>query len=92
MSFNKILELADKFAAVDEPANQQQKIELFYQGFHTRKFRTIGLNEMEGDIFTLKEKRIDRNVLQEFAILWKSLLEIYKNIDEDSPYIEVRRD
>lgn len=89
MSFNRILELAQKFAEMEEPYNQKHKLELFYDDFY-KKFRTV-LNEMEGDIFTIKEKGIDKNILREFAILWKSLIDIFKRIDENQPYESATR-
>jgi hypothetical protein len=81
MSHLKIQQLANKFFQKLEKTadfnSQREQDEKFQQDFQ-KQFRSL-LNEMEGDLVSLKHKDLDRSVWKQFALLWKNLLEIYKN-------------
>jgi hypothetical protein len=84
---NKIQQLAHKFSQkiskfADFPVLNEQERK-FYAGFQ-KEFRIL-LNEMEGDLMALKHKDLHKSVWRQFALLWKNLLDIYKNMSEYSP-------
>jgi phosphoglycolate phosphatase-like HAD superfamily hydrolase len=92
MSHKRVLELAHKFAETslnDKHQAQRVRLETFTDNF-TRKLRA-SLNEMEGDLFTLKEKGFDRKLWKEIGQFWRDLIEIYKHYDEKKPYESAKK-
>lgn len=63
---------------------QREMIKVFSSNYQV-KFRTI-LNIMEGDLFTLRAKEFNKKEWEEFGILWRELIEIYKSLNDDKPY------
>jgi hypothetical protein len=64
---------------------QREKLEQFYHDLHM-KFRVM-LNEMEGDLRTLKEKDFPKNLLKSFFQVWYDLIDISKQLDVKDPYV-----
>jgi hypothetical protein len=87
MSYNRVQQVARKFAENnlnDQYQAQRERIELFSDNL-LRKLRA-SLNELEGDLFVLKEKKFDKTSWKELGQFWRDLIEIYKKIDEKRPY------
>lgn len=105
MSIQKVLEMADRFIALAEgeddggtviktPHNleyQDQRTRLldFFEDFK-RKLRRI-TNEMGGDLFVLRERKFDRHFLKKLISVYQNLIEIYRKIDKDKPYIAAEK-
>src|SRR5574339_527552 len=92
MSYKKVQELARKVteSALDKQYQEQRiMLEKFNDNFQ-RKFRA-NLNEMEGDLFTLKERGFDRNSWKELGLFWRHLIELYKQYNENKPYESVQK-
>lgn len=87
MSHKKIVELSKKFAElnINEKFNaQREKMSIFSDEFYA-SFRRI-LNEMEGDIMSLKYKGFEISTLKQFNGIFHNLLNISKEITSDNPY------
>lgn len=101
MSIQKILEMAEKFVTLaDEgtviktPHNmkyedQRNRLSKFYDHF-TRQLRII-INEMEGDIWMLRQRKFDPNLLKIFPAIRERLITLFKSIDEARPYIAAEK-
>jgi len=92
MSHRKVLELAKKFAekSLNEQHQQQrEKLEEFSYNF-TDKMRAI-LNEMAGDLLTLKEKGYDRTQWKQLGNLYQRLIDARKDFDHNKPYVSSER-
>lgn len=96
MSIQKILEMAEKFVTLaDEgtviktPHNmeyedQRNRLSKFYDHF-TRQLRVI-INEMEGDLWMLRQRKFDSKLLKALSGVREELITIFKGIQEDKPY------
>jgi hypothetical protein len=91
MTTNKIFELGEKFAKKLEQNNDNARFS--QQREHINKFshKLLGelksiLNEMDGDLLVLREKKIDPNVLTSFKNIKSAILTLFKDIDPMHPY------
>lgn len=92
MSHRKVLELAKKFAEKnlnEQYQQQRERLEEFGYDF-TDKLRAI-LNEMAGDLVTLREKGYDKTSFKQLANLYQNIIELRKNFDYYRPYVSVER-
>lgn len=85
MSYYNVLKLAQKFSvkladAANKPNDQMQE---HFEKFK-RELRSI-LNEMDGDLMTLRIKGADRNILKDMGMLQQYLREKYKMLDDSRP-------
>lgn len=78
MSYNNILKLAQKFS-IKLAHNEENQFENFKS-----ELGSI-LNEMGGDLLTLKIKGADRSLLKELSSLQQNVLSKLKNLDNDQP-------
>lgn len=81
------MQLAHKFAekSLNEQYQQQRKmLETFAYDF-AGKMRAI-LNEMQGDLSTLKYKDYSRDQRRKLGLFYYSLLEKTKDLDPNTPY------
>ena len=92
MSYNKLQELADKFAHetvyLDKDAKftqQRLKMKDFYLSFH-RRLRSL-IASLEGDIRVMKERDFDPNMLKLMIKTYRDLLDLLKTSDPEKPYI-----
>lgn len=86
MSYTKVQQLANKFAKTAvavEYYSAPQKTDHFVNSF-LRNIR-IALNELEGDLMTLKYKNFNRKQWKELGDFWKNCIEIYKGFNENKP-------
>jgi hypothetical protein len=91
MSHKKVQQLAIKFAegSLNEQYQAQRaKLEQFSETF-LRKLRAA-LNELEGDLSTLKHREFDKTQWKELGLFWRTCIELYKKIDEKNPYAGVQ--
>jgi hypothetical protein len=91
MSHEKIIKLASQFmnklgdSERDKQFQaQREMLTSFYEEFYGR-FRRI-LNEMEGDLFTLKQKNLDKHSLKLFGTIMHRLINLIKVVDPKKPY------
>lgn len=87
MSHKKIQQLADKFAdttLLEHYQSQKNKSNPFSGNF--LKNLRIALNELEGDLVTLKHRDFNRSQWKELGIFWRSCIEIYKSFNENNPF------
>lgn len=88
--------MAEKFVALaDEGTNQGKTPNVIYQEqrdrlakFHDhfkRQLRVI-INEMEGDLWVLKQRRFDPKLFKALGNVREELINIFKSIQEDKPY------
>lgn len=92
MSHKKVQQLANKLAtgSLNEQYQEQRvKLEKFSETF-LRQLRAA-LNELEGDLFTLKHREFDRTQWKELGLFWRTCIELYKQIDESKPYEGVQK-
>lgn len=92
MSHQKVLELAKKFAekSLNEQYQQQRdRLEEFAYDF-TDKLRAI-LNEMTGDLATLREKGYDKTYWKQLANLYQRLIDMRKEFDYHRPYVSAEK-
>lgn len=88
MSYQKVLKLAQQFNEKirnEQFSQQRQKMEQFSNDFMSKLYSVI--NEMDGDVATLKEKEFDQNSIKKLHILLQKILGFYKNFDEKKPYV-----
>lgn len=78
MSYYNILKLAQKFS-IKLAHNEENQFENFKS-----ELRSI-LNEMGGDLLTLKIKGADISILKELSALQQNVLSKFKNLDNDQP-------
>jgi hypothetical protein len=71
----------------DEYRNEKIRLIEFSENFLI-KMRAI-LNELEGDIFSLKDSNFSYQALQELIEFWRKCINLYKNFNENSPYKEI---
>ena len=91
MSYNKLQELADKFAHetvyFDKDAEftqQRLRMKEFYLSFYRRLRGLVG--ELEGDVRIMKERNFDPKMLKLMIKSYRELLEILKTSDPEKPY------
>jgi len=96
MSIQNILKMVENFVAladegtiVQNPYNneyqeQRGRLAKFYDTFN-RQLRAI-INEMEGDLWMLKERKFDPKLFKAMANVREDLIQIFKGIQEDKPY------
>lgn len=101
MSIQKVLEMAEKFVTIAEEGtvmhspgdeaykSQRGRLSQFYDHFTTQLRRII--NEMSGDLFTLKNREFDAKTFKMFAKAYNDLISISKEIKEDKPYIAAEK-
>jgi hypothetical protein len=82
MSYNNILKLAQKFSV--KIANEEKQSAKEYFEIFKSELRAV-LNEMEGDLLTLRVKSADRSILKELSSLHQNILSKFKNLDNDQP-------
>lgn len=63
---------------------QRERLEQFYHDLHM-KLKVL-LNEMEGDISVLKERKFPHDLLKSFVKVWYQLIEINKSLKPNNPY------
>lgn len=96
MSIQNILKMAERFVTLaDEGTNQGKTPNVVYQEqrdrlskFHDhlkRQLRII-INEMEGDLWTLKQRKFDPKLFKTMSNVREELIAIFKGIQEDKPY------
>lgn len=86
MSYKKVQQLADKFiktAVASEYYSYPQKTDHFVNNF-LRNVR-VALNELEGDLMTLKHREFNRAQWKELGLFWRNCIEIYKAFNENKP-------
>lgn len=86
MSYKRVQQLADRFiktAAETEYYSDPEKTDHFGSDF-LRKVR-VALNELEGDLMTLKYRDFNRNQWKELGNFWRSCIDIYKAFNENKP-------
>lgn len=90
MTNKKVQELADKFANKHNEAWQAQRetLESFY--YDTSKFFRTIINEMDGDLLTLKQMNIDLGVQKMLGKVFHDFVELYKEINPAHPYIGIQ--
>ena len=95
MSHEKVIKLASKFikklGATERDKQfqaQREMLTAFYEEFYGRIRRLI--NEMEGDLFTFKQKNLDKHSLQLFGKIMHKLVGFVKAIDPKKPYTGVQ--
>lgn len=92
--------MAEKFAALSEttqyrtPVNnefqaQRDRLSKFYESFNDGLRRVR--NEMEHEIGLLKMRGFDRKMLHLMSQVHNTILEIYKTIDPNKPYIAAEK-
>lgn len=86
MTHKKVIELANKFANQHnkEWQDQRERLESFY--YDTSKFFRTLINEMDGDLLTLKQKNIHPDVIKMFSDITHKLISLYLDIDPEHPY------
>lgn len=92
MSYNKIQELAEKFANKtvflgDDEAFNKQRLQMkeFYVSFY-RSLRGL-LGSLEGEIKVLKERDFDSGMMKLLIKCYRDLLELAKSSDPEHPYV-----
>lgn len=95
MSYKKVLELADKFAQktilhAHDPQKliQQGKVQEFFEQFK-RHLRAI-INEMDGDIMSLRIMGYPRPTLKELGTVYQGLLEKSNRLNDQQPLESVQ--
>lgn len=86
MSYKKVQQLANKFAKTaiaTEYYSASQKTDHFANSF-LRNIRAA-LNELEGDLMTLKYRDFNRKQWKELGDFWRNCIEIYKGFNENKP-------
>lgn len=86
MSYKKVQQLAEKFiktAAAVEYYAFPEKTDRSVSNF-LRNIR-IALNELEGDLMTLKYREFNRAQWKELGLFWRNCVEIYKGFNENKP-------
>jgi len=96
MSYKEVQQLALKYAKLLKVSDRnsdfhEQRLKMwhFYVFFYS-KLRSL-LGDMEGNIRTLKEKKLDSQSLKMYVKLYHELLEIMKSTDKEKPYIMAER-
>lgn len=94
MSIQKILEMAETFVALADEDNktphneeyqeQRNRLSQFYD--HFQKQLRIIVNEMDGDLFTLRHRGFDPKMFKLFSTVYQNVLDLFKSIQEDKPY------
>lgn len=94
MSYEKVLEVAKKFADAQETQNQNKKFQeqrkrlnVFFDTFF-REF-SITVNTIEGDIHTLKLKDFDRDTLRIMSKLFNNLVEYRKFLSNKNADLQI---
>lgn len=91
MSYKKVQQLANKFtktAAAAEYYTAPAKTDHFVGNF-LRNVR-FALNELEGDLMTLKYRDFNRKQWKELGDFWRNCIEIYKAFNESKPEEGIR--
>ncbi len=86
MSYKKVQQLANKFiktAVAVEYYAVPEKTDHSVNNF-LRNIR-IALNELEGDLMTLKYREFNRTQWKELGLFWRNCVEIYKAFNENKP-------
>lgn len=87
MSYKKVQQLADRFiktaAAAEDYTVVPAKTDHFTGSF-LRNVR-VALNELEGDLMTLKYRDFNRKQWKELGDFWRHCVEIYKAFNESKP-------
>lgn len=103
MSIQKVLKMAEKFVTMAEggttvqpPAGhnaafqaQRDRFTQFHEHF-ARQLRIV-INEMGGDLFTLKNRDFDPKMFKLFGNIYQDLISISKELKEDKPYIAAQK-
>lgn len=103
MSIQKVLEMAEKFVTLAEEQGgttiktphdgeyqaQRNRLSDFYDQF-SRQLRII-INEMGGDLFTLKTREFDHKMFKMFGNVYQNLIDISKEVKENKPYIAAEK-
>lgn len=87
MSYKKVQQLANKFiktSSVEYYTFPSQKEKDQFSVQFLRNIR-VSLNELEGDILTLRYKDFPRKELKELGLFWRHCIEIYKGFNERQP-------
>jgi hypothetical protein len=91
MSYKKVQQLAARFiktAAAIEYYVSPEKADHSVSSF-LRNIR-VALNELEGDLMTLKYRDFNRTQWKELGNFWRNCIEIYKAFDENKPEVGVK--
>jgi hypothetical protein len=85
MSYNNILKLAQKFSIkiAEEANNSKLEIQEYFNKFKS-ELRSV-LNEMDGDLLTLRIKGADKNLLKSFKDLHQILRDKFKSLNDSQP-------
>jgi len=96
MKYEKVFEMAEKFAQLSDKTVHQFSSNIEFQAqrdmleqFSSKLIREmkVGIGEMGNEINTLKERNFDSKMLELFIKLYYGLIKIYKEIDKTKPYI-----
>jgi hypothetical protein len=100
MKYQKVFEMAEKFATLSggtvfkTPADKEYQAQRDrFQKFsdHFKRNLKVIINEMSGELHTLKERNFNSKMMQLFARVYNILIEIFKMIDETKPYIAAEK-
>jgi len=95
MTFKKVYELSEKFLSKTAEFDRNEKIKAEEERLSTFKeqiednFRSL-LQEMEGDLLTLREKNYPREEWKEFVKIFQNLVKLRKEVFEHHPYEAAR--
>lgn len=84
MSYKKVQQLAARFvktsgAPIEYYTFPQNPISVFLKNVR------VALNELEGDLMTLKYREFNRAQWKELGLFWRNCIEIYKGFNELKP-------
>lgn len=85
MSYKKVQQLASKFIKIakeEQDYSFQESSDSFAYDF-IKKIRTA-LNEIEGDLVTLKYREFDKTKWKELGNFWRACIAIYKAMNRDN--------